>query len=182
MATNDNQGKPRLSRGQCFKNNRAEGSFGQRPRASYRLLPVPLRASPSGRTVTIRPGWRNIIFAIEGEMGLPKRQHPLPFGISPLAQAANSSGVGGWPISAAQRRTMKPSIILCALFLQAEESSMTHCIKEIPKRFNKLAGGFYFIAFTATLTHHARAGLGKIFEFSVYRMRQLLPRYRRLHY
>jgi hypothetical protein len=82
-----------------------------------------------------------MICAIEAEMGLPKRQYPLPLGISPLAQAANSSGVGGWPMSAAQRRTMKPSIILGALLLQASGSSMTNSIKENSERFKKSCGG-----------------------------------------
>jgi hypothetical protein len=69
------------------------------------------RAKPSGLTVTSLPGWLNITFAAVGEISWPNKQNRLPFKLSPLAHLANSSGDGGWPISAAQRRTMKPSII-----------------------------------------------------------------------
>ena len=76
--------------------------------------PLQFRANPSARTVTSRPGCRNITLATEGEIGFPKRQKRRPFSCWAFAHAANSSGVGGWPISTAHRRTINPSIILGA--------------------------------------------------------------------
>ena len=79
---------------------------------SYWPLPFQMRAKPSGLTVTKRPGWLNMTLAAEDEISVPNKQSRLPF-LPPLpfAQVANSSGVGLCPRSAAQRRTMKPSII-----------------------------------------------------------------------
>ncbi len=86
-------------------------------------------ARPSGRTVTKRPGCRSIILAAIGEMGLPKRQKRRPFCFCSFAHTANSSGDGMWPRSAAQRRTIKPSIIFGAPFLPLETPFIPSTLK-----------------------------------------------------
>ncbi len=75
--------------------------------------------------------------ATEGEIGLPKRQYCCPFCPCLLAQVANSSGVGLWPRSAAQRRTMKPSIIFGALSLELPKPSISNSIENISDRCKK---------------------------------------------
>jgi hypothetical protein len=89
-----------------------------------------------------------------------------------LAQAANSSGVGVWPMSAAQRRTMKPSIIFEALCFGFGEPSMTSLYK---KYFQKLqenlfsSSSFYRLLLLSHNDGFAR--LAKIPEVSLHGMR-----------
>jgi hypothetical protein len=75
--------------------------------------------------------------AMEGEIGLPNRQYSWPSWRRALAQAANSSGLGVCPISAAQRRTMKPSIIFGAPFL-GFRNVIDYSIKDLIIRCKKV--------------------------------------------
>jgi len=79
---------------------------------------------PLGLTVTSLPGWPNITFAAVGEISRPNKHSRFAFRLSPLAHLANSSGDGAWPRSAAQRRTMKPSIIFDSPFLLLRDSTI----------------------------------------------------------
>ena len=94
---------------------------------NYRLLLFQMRASPSGLTVTNRPGWLNMTLAAAEEISLPNKQRRLPL---PLAQVANSSGDGLWPRSAAQRRTMKPSIIFESPLLLLDGRAMNQIYRK----------------------------------------------------
>ena len=93
----------------------------------YRLRFFQMRANPSGLTVTNRPGWLNITLAAAEEISLPNKQRRL---LLPLAQLANSSGDGLWPRSAAQRRTMKPSIIFESPLLLLDGSAITRIYRK----------------------------------------------------
>ena len=108
----------------------------------YWPLPFQMRANPSGLTVTKRPGWLNITLAAAEDISLPKRQRRLPLLPLPLAQVANSSGVGLWPRSAAHRRTMKPSIIfdspLLLLGAAAIESIYRKSLPQLQGKLKKI--------------------------------------------
>jgi hypothetical protein len=90
--------------------------------------------------------------ATDGEMGFPKRQKRRPFSCCAFAHAANSSGVGMCPISTAHRRTMNPSIILGAPWVEwEEEPTICFSISEIVGGFKKTRLDFSFFGFAATL-------------------------------
>ena len=102
----------------------------------YRPSLFQMRASPSGLTVTNRPGWLNMTFAASEEISLPNKQRRGPL---PLAQVANSAGDGLWPRAAAQRRTMKPSIIFDSPLLLLDGSATNRIYRKSRRRLQDCA-------------------------------------------
>jgi len=146
--------------------------------------PFEILAKPSGLTVTRRPGCLNITFAAAAVICLPKRQWESPLSPWPLAHWANSSGVGVCPSSAAQRRTMKPSIILLGgRFFAAHASLMIgHYLSKHEISCKIIYSRLSNLPFNASLCIYGRSRLATVFEISLHRMRQLLSGHRSVHH
>jgi hypothetical protein len=104
-----------------------------------------MRVKPCGLTVTNLPGWPNMTLAAEGEISLPNKQKRVPAWRCSLAQLANSSGVGVCPISAAQRRTMKPSMTFASPIFMSPASAIEYSYKKYLPGFQVKPSTLLFI-------------------------------------